>query len=197
MWEFFKGLEPCGNWQCVNSFASWLSTLLTLVISGGALFISIRAYRYAKKKDVETLSISVATCILATRPTAQNAFSITVTNFGHRSAVIKSYTWVAKIPFSPGSQLLTYFIDNDFKRLSTSLPATLEDGGEAQFFQDLNVLGHHTSFIYNPSYWRAWLLINSLRIDVTTTKQRHHQRLPRKVRKLIWSFYRRDVLHQQ
>jgi len=197
MWNFFHGLRACADWQCVNSFASWFSTALTLVISGSALFISIRAYRYAKQKDVEALSISIGTCILATPPKAQNAFSITVTNVGHRSASLKNYSWGARMPFSQGSQFITFFLTDDFTKLSAPLPAALDDGEEAQFFQSINVFDRHPTFLYHPSQWRAWLLINSLSISVTTTRRSHHQRLPKGVRRLIWTFYKQYILSQK
>ena len=194
MRNFFSNLEACTTWTCVNSFAAWASALLTILISGSALAISIRAYQYAKRKDVEVLSISIGVCILGTRPAAQNAFSIKVTNSGHRSTTLKSYDWVAQMPFSQGTQLITYFLDNSFTKLSAPFPSTLADGDEAQFFQDLNVFSAHPTFLYHQSPWKAWLLVNSLTIGVTTTRRRHQQRLPESVRKLVWGFYKQDVL---
>lgn len=195
MWNFFSKIETCNTWACVNSFAAWASTLLTILISGSALIISILAYRYAKRKDIETLSISIGTCLLATPPQAQNAFFFQVVNIGHRSATLKDYAWIAHLPFSKKSMLINYFIDNSFTKLSEPFPTVLKDGDEAKYFAGLDIFSHHPTFLYHHSRLKAWLLINSLRICVTTTRQTHYQRLPRSVRKLIWLFYRQDVLN--
>ncbi|HHX8330657.1 TPA: hypothetical protein ACVOYW_004448 [Vibrio alginolyticus] len=35
-------METCNTWECFNSFASWLSAIGTLLVSGIALWLSVR-----------------------------------------------------------------------------------------------------------------------------------------------------------
>ena len=38
-------LDPCPTWECVNSFAAWLAAIGTILITGLALWLSVRDRR--------------------------------------------------------------------------------------------------------------------------------------------------------
>ncbi|AAO10831.1 Hyptothetical protein [Vibrio vulnificus CMCP6] len=46
----FDSIEVCSTWQCVNSFSSWFSAIVSPIIAFLSLYISFKAYTYAKEK---------------------------------------------------------------------------------------------------------------------------------------------------
>lgn len=183
-------LDACTTWMCFNSFASWLSAFITIAISGSALVISIRAYQYAKKKDVEKLKISLGTYLISTTEGAENVFIIHVVNTGHRKVHINGYVWLAKGPFQPGMKLITWIIKNKITSLSSALPTELDDGGDARYISELTIFRDRPEFLFNRSFIAAWFWINSLSLRVDTTRESHQIRAPKDIRKYLWNQYK-------
>lgn len=175
--------------MCINSFASWASALITIIFSGGALCISILAYRYARKKDIEQLKLSISTCILGTQPPRQ-ALMIDVVNTGHRKIIVTGYHWVAKPPFKAGKKLLTWMATDEIVNLSVKVPTTLEEGATASYLCKIKIFQEEPNFLFSGSKFLVWLTIKSLHVEVVTTRKRYSIRVSKGLRALIWSQYK-------
>lgn len=103
---------------------------------------------------------------------------------------VKNYVWVAKAPLAKCSSLTTWMIKNDITALSTPLPTVLEDGDEGEYFDALSIFSDCSAFLYQRSRLRTWMLIKSLRLRITTTRQSHYKKVSRDVKNLIWSQYK-------
>jgi len=189
---FGLNLDACTTWMCVNSFSSWLSSLVTIFISGTALIISIKAYAHTKSKDTESLKITLSTCLIQNGGSSISAFGIEVINTGHRKAIVENYIWLVKPPFKKAFQVLSWVAINQFTAMSGKLPAILEEGAKVNFFNGIKLFVELPEAIFNRKFISAWLTIRTLKICVSTTRNSYVINVPSGIKSLIWSQYRKQ-----
>ncbi|HIF9368310.1 TPA: hypothetical protein ACX6RS_000340 [Photobacterium damselae] len=189
----FEGIEVCTTWECVNSFSSWLSAILSPIIAFVSLYISFKAYKYAKEKDKPKIYVSMNYTLIPER----NSFllALNVNNIGIRKVTINSYGWKYKIPFSLPISISTAHIPD---RLSDSLPITIDEGQRAVFYNKYDVLSND---LFNAHYVIAgnslkehnlfvgWLAVKRMKIIINCTTFTYESSLPKPQKKEIWNTY--------
>lgn len=184
-------LPPCDSWACINSFSSWVSVILTLAISGSSLTISILAYRYARRKDSHCAQVSLETGFMMPPGRGSIEFmSATVTNIGFRTLLLNGYAWEYKELLGKPMQLILSFTNTIQNQYSDKLPKELKEGQQAVFYMQRDIFVGDNGLLISLSPLQAWYLIWSLKITARFSTYRHTERVPKKIRKMIWQQYK-------
>lgn len=125
-------IEPCNTWECVNSFSNWISAFGTLIISGMALWLSVKDRLIDLKA---TLSVGI---IPGNNPSIldQEVFILECVNRGPRPVTITNHYW--RLPLHRTKIMFHPNLDPDTGRLCTKLPFELTDGKSAHFFYPID-----------------------------------------------------------
>lgn len=176
------------TWECVNSFANWLSAIGTICISGLALWLSVRD-RLVNLKATFHLGV-----VPSSNPDCldQPVFLLSFTNVGPRPVTVTNHFW--EIPFSKGNIFLHPHKDLEVGRLCSKLPLELTDGKEGHACYSKNFfvkLQDSDKFLFHKNRYVAWLRIKFFKIKIVTTiGSRHRVKIARAVREQLWNQYR-------
>ncbi len=184
-------LPPCDTWACINSFSSWISLILTIVVSGASLIISILAFRYTRKKDAYSAKISVETGILMPPGVGVIEYlSVTITNDGFRSLQLNSFAWNYKELFGKPMQLITNLAKSLPSQLSSKLPIELKEGHQATFYAERDIFVSEDYFLKSQNTIQAWYRIRTLKITAKFSTYNHTEPVPGSIKKMIWQQYK-------
>ena len=180
-------IEHCTTSECVNSFASWLSAIGTILITGLALWLSVRDRRIHLKSN---LTLGLLPSITSDR-IDRAVFVLSFTNVGPRPVTVTNHCWV--IPRQKGIVFFQPYLDPNTGGLCSKLPLELTDGKEGHafypdsFFLDLD---NPEKFLFHKKRHIAWLRIYFFKIRiVTTTGVRPYVKIARAVRTRLWHQY--------
>lgn len=182
-------MEPCTTWQCFNSFALWISSLGTVLISAVSLYVSYRAYSYARNRDVPVISTKITAGIIPTSPQALQFIGVEVVNTGHRKVIVSGYSWLFKDFRGPGKQIVSHVAVNQHTALSSKLPCELDEGQKSLFFNPFDMFSTTAGF-FDGSYFNVWYRVRSLRLMVSCTTINETINLEKGIRKVIMSQYK-------
>lgn len=98
-------MPPCDAWQCINSFAPWVSAIGTLVISGLALWLAIKDRRV---NIMSRLSLGMLPG-QDQRVLNRRVFVLSFTNNGYRNVTVSNHCWT--LPFRKGISFLMPNLD--------------------------------------------------------------------------------------
>lgn len=180
-------IESCTTWECVNSFANWLAAVGTILITGLALWLSVRDRRINLKAAL-TLGL-----IPSSNPDVLDraVFILSFTNVGPRPVTVTNHCWV--LPFVKGIIFLQPYRDSRVASLCSKLPLELTDGKEGHVFYPDDfflLLDEPGKFLFHKSRYVAWLRINFFKVRVVTTAgARPYVKVARAVRQRLWHQY--------
>lgn len=187
-------LPPCDTWACINSFSSWISLILTIVVSGSSLVISILAFRYTRKKDAYSAKISVDTGYMMPHGKETIEYlSVTITNDGFRALHLNSFAWEYKELFGKPMQLITHLAKSIPSQHSSKLPIELKDGQQAIFFAERDVFVAEEYFLLRHGKIQAWYRIHTLKITAKFSTCSHTQPVPKPIKNMIWQQYKKNA----
>ncbi|QET71816.1 hypothetical protein [Bordetella bronchiseptica] len=180
-------IASCVTWECVNSFANWLSAIGTICTAGLALWLSVRDRRINLK----------AALTLGLLPSSKQdildlqVFVLSFTNVGPRPVTITNHCW--ELPFINGIIFLQPYMDRDIGKFCSKLPLELTDGKEGHAFYSndffLN-LDAPEKFLFHKNRFVAWLRIRFFKIRIVTTAgARPRVKIARAVRQRLWQQY--------
>ncbi|CRM58996.1 hypothetical protein [Pseudomonas sp. 28 E 9] len=185
-------IGSCTTWECINSFANWLSACGTILITGFALWLSVRDRRISLKSSLTLGLVPSANANILNRP----VFALSFTNIGIRPVTITSHCW--KLPFTKGFVFLHPYLDIETGRLCSKLPMDLTDGKEGYAFYPDNFfskLENPQAFLFPENRYIAWLRIFFFRVYIiTTVGTRSSVRISRSVRTSLWREYKETHL---
>ena len=180
-------IESCTTWECINSFASWLSAIGTISITGLALWLSVRDRR-VNLKSALTLGL-----LPSSNPDRLNrsVFVLSFTNVGPRPVTVTNHCW--ELPFVKGIIFLQPYRDLDVGILCSKLPLELTDGKEGHAFYPNDFflkLDEPEKFLFHKNRYLAWLRINFFKVRIVTTSgPRPRVKVARPVRQRLWKQY--------
>lgn len=182
-------IASCTTWECVNSFANWLSAIGTICITGLALWLSVRDRRVNLRATLTLGLLPSSNPNLLDRP----VFVLSFTNVGPRPVTVTNHCW--DLPFVMGIIFLQPYMEVELGRLCSKLPIELTDGKEGHafypndFFQKLE---DPQKFLFHTNRFVAWLRINFFQIRITTTAgTRPRVKIAHGVRQRLWHQYSR------
>lgn len=180
-------IDSCTTWECINSFANWLSALGTIFITGLALWLSIRDKRINLKSALTLGLMPTSDPDLLDRA----VFVLSFTNVWPRPITVTNHCW--QLPFVKGIIFLQPCRDPAVGRLCSTLPVELTDGKEGHTFYPDDFflkLDAPEKFLFHKSRYVAWLRIHFFRVRIVTTAGvRPPVRIARAVRQRLWHQY--------
>lgn len=187
-------ISDCTTWECFNSFASWLSAIGTILISGLALWLSVRDRLINLQADLDVGLVP------GSDPSILNkrVFILSFTNAGPRPVTITNHFW--KLPFSHDQMIMLFpHLDPTVGHLCSRLPIELTDGkgGYAfypiDFFQSRIEKPQEVFFPKNKV--KAWLRIHFFSLKVgTSIGKRIKVKIKPAVRATLWKQYNETYL---
>ena len=181
-------LASCTTWECVNSFANWLSAVGTLFISGLALWLSIRDRLINMQAELNTGLIPGANPTILN----QQVYILSFTNIGARPVTVRDHCW--SLPFVKGIIFFMPYMDPQLGMLCTKLPIELTDGKEGHAFYAADFyskLDKPEEFLFHRNRLVAWIRIHFFRVLITTTAgKRINVAVKPAVRKKLWRTYK-------
>jgi hypothetical protein len=130
----FENIPACDSWQCYNSFALWISSIGTVVISSLALWLSVKD-RFLRMDA----SFKIGT-IGGKDPNRLDTlvYILSFTNVGARPITVTNYEW--RIPLSKKGigKHITNPYNGSFGHRCTKFPVQLTDGQSGYLFHDKN-----------------------------------------------------------
>lgn len=186
----FADIPECTTWQCINSFALWISSIGTVLISAVSLYVSYKAFSYTRSRDVPRIAIEVTTGIISNSGEPFTFLGLEVSNIGHRKVIITGYSWEFKELFRSGKQLISYISKNKYTALSDKIPFELDEGRKASFFNPLDLFANATEFYEGATYFGVWYRVHTLKVRITCTTFTKRIKLNRGIRSMIWSQYK-------
>jgi hypothetical protein len=177
-------LNGCSTWECVNSFSNWISAIGTILISGIALWLSLRDRVTRIEVDLDW----------ATFPTLnRDAYIINIVNVGARPATITTFTWTFRNIFLKKKRLLMdIYSDNDFNNICAKFPCEITFGKQAPIVIGTNrFITIPPPIFFEESKIKTWFKIRTLHAVVQTTVGKNFKsKVNKGFRRKIWSDYK-------
>ena len=186
--NFFNAISPCATWECINSFGNWLSAIGTILISGLALWLSIkdRLIRVSAELNVGIVP-GDNPLVLDTR-----VYILSFTNIGPRPVTITNHCWI--LPFPKSFVFLMPQIDSALGKLCSKLPLELTDGKEGHAFYSYDFfskLNQPEKVFFHKNCLIAWIRIYFFKLRITTSVgKRLNVKIKRAVRRRLWQTYK-------
>lgn len=184
----FEGIAPCSDWQCINSFALWISALGTFSVSAIALWLSLRDRYIRIKADFSMGLVGGDDPLLINKKVYILAFA----NVGTRTVTVTNYEW--RFPFQKSKFITFPFMDRAVAHLCTKLPAELTDGQSGNLFHAehfFREMDDPTRMMYPDSALLAFARIYGFRMYINTSVGKKVKvKVHRGLRKALWKEYR-------
>ncbi|EGQ9468953.1 hypothetical protein C4H03_RS23210 [Vibrio parahaemolyticus] len=181
-------MEECNTWECVNSFSYWLSAIGTLLVSGIALWLSVRD-RFIRMSNRFSIG-----ALLNGAGLDMNVYVLEFTNIGVRPVTVTNYKW--RIPFngSRKSSLITFpQLDDRVAPYCSKLPIELTDGKSGNIFHTEDFFTNRDdpkAFLYPENKLIAFLRIHLFRVYIcTSVGDDISVKIDRSLRRKLWKEY--------
>jgi len=185
----FDNIASCNSWQCINSFALWLSSIGTVGVSIIALWVSMKD-RFIRMDT--TFSVGR---ISGDSPKIMDkwVYILNFTNIGVRPITVVNYDW--RIPFTKkGTKSITFpQLDQSVYHLCTRLPKELTDGKSGDIFHANDFflkIANPEGFLYPKNKILAWFRIHFFKMYISTSVgKRIKVKIHSGVRERLWKEY--------
>ncbi|MCR9873585.1 hypothetical protein NB614_02940, partial [Vibrio parahaemolyticus] len=160
-------METCNTWECVNSFASWLSAIGTLLVSGIALWLSVRD-RFIRMSNRFSLGMLTNGGKLDMK-----VFILEFTNIGVRPVTVTNYKWRIPLNGSRKSSIITFpQLDPRVSTYCSKLPMELTDGKSGNIFHTDDFFINRDdpeAFLYPKNKLKAFIRIHFFKVFICTS----------------------------
>lgn len=185
-------IESCNTWQCINSFAPWISATGTIFISGVSLWLAIKDKLIQLEARLFISEFPIDNYIRSERW----AYAISFVNLGPRPITITNYEWHFRLhPFGKRKKsFISPYKDEMFLELCTKLPCELTDGKQGRIFHSIDIfrnLENSSDFLLADNPLVAFYRISTFNIFVcTSTGKKVKAKISRDLRREIWKQYK-------
>ncbi|EIA1794438.1 hypothetical protein [Vibrio harveyi] len=181
-------METCNTWECFNSFASWLSAIGTLLVSGIALWLSVRD-RFIRMSNRFSLGVLANGGELNMK-----VFVLEFTNIGVRPVTVTNYKWRIPLNGSRKSSVITFpQQDPRVAAYCSKFPMELTDGKGGNLFHTDDFFLNRDEpekFLYPKSKFKAFVRIYFFKIFIcTSVGEDISVKVDRNLRKRLWHEY--------
>lgn len=186
-------MEACNTWQCISSFAPWLSAFGTIFISGVALWLSVR------DKFIRLKANYSGSLIPSYDPQKLDtyAYVLDFVNVGARDVQVTNFEWHWKhAPFLKKQRIFMQpYLDERVAHLCSKFPMRLTDGESARLFfasDFIEKLDSPASFLFPANSIKAFFRIFTSEIFLCTSVGRKIKvRMRPGMRREIWRRYKK------
>ncbi|CUA87802.1 hypothetical protein [Pseudidiomarina woesei] len=186
-------MEACNTWQCINSFAPWLSAVGMIVISGIALWLSVRD-RFLR------LGASYSGGFIPSSDPMKldtYVYVLDFVNIGARDVQIVNFEWHWKhVPlFKRQRTFLSPYLDERVVKYCSKFPMRLTDGESATLFfpaDFIEKLDAPENFLFPTSRIKAFFRIFTSEIYLcTSVGKKVKADMKSGMRREIWRRYKK------
>lgn len=184
----FESIPSCSDWQCINSFAPWISAIGTFAVSGIALWLSLRDRYIRLKADFSIGLVGGDDPLLIDR----KVYILSFANIGSRNVTVTNYEW--RVPFQRERVITFPFMDLKVAHLCSKFPIELTDGQSGNifhadyFFRNMN---DPERFVYPRNPILAYMRIHFFKMYINTSVGKKVKvNIYKAVRKSLWKEYR-------
>lgn len=174
----------CATWDCINSFANWLSAIGTILISGLALWLSVR-------DRLVNLAADISVGLVPGNDSSsldRQVFVLSFTNAGVRPVTVTNHVW--RLPLRRKVMIMFPHLDPTVGRLCTQLPVELTDGKSGHAFYPIDFFKKvdNPEQMFRPkSRTSAWLRIRFFSMHISTSVGKKVQvKVSSSVRRELW-----------
>lgn len=186
-------MEACNTWQCVNSLAPWFSAFGTILISGLALWLSVR------DKFIRLKANYSGSLIPSYDPMRLDmyVYALDFVNIGAREVQVINFEWHWRyVPFMRKQRtFLQPYLDERVARLCSKFPMRLADGDSARLFftsDFIDKLDSPETFLFPPTQIKAFFRIFTSEIYLcTSVGGKVKVRMKSGMRREIWNRYKK------
>lgn|SRR5690606_2045945 len=186
-------MDPCNTWQCINSFAPWLSALGTIFISGLALWLSIR------DKFIRLNANYSGGLVPSYDPTKLDTYVYVLdfVNVGARDVQVVNFEWHWKhVPLLKKQRtFIQPYLDHRVAKFCSQFPMRLTDGESARLFFSadfIEKLDEPENFIFPASKLKAFFRIFTSEIYLcTSVGKKVKVSMKSGMRREIWRRYKK------
>lgn len=186
-------METCDTWQCINSFAPWLSAIGMIFISGIALWLSVR------DKVIRVDASFSGSLISSSDPNKLDTYAYVLhfVNVGARNVHITNFMWHSKkTPFSKHQRsMIQPYLDIKVAHLCSKFPMKLTDGDSARlYFKNdfIESLDEPELFIFPKNAIHAFFRIFTSKIYLcTSTEKQIKVKIKSGMRRELWCKYKK------
>lgn len=153
------GLKPCLDWNCINSFADWVSAIGTIFISGVSLWLAYkdRLIRIDGAFDVGMIPSDTYNNNILDR----NVFILSFVNIGRRKVKIENFKICLKVGlFKKNYAYLFPQYEASLKLINPQFPIRLDEMEKANVFFDenffINLQFNNNQHIFHKNTLITW-----------------------------------------
>lgn len=180
-------IQSCATWECVNSFANWLSAVGTILITGLALWLSVRDRQINLRSRLTFGAVPSSDRSVLDRA----VFVLSFTNVGMRPVTVTNHCW--EIPLVKGITFLHPYSGTEVSHLCSKIPLELTDGKEGIVFYPMDFfkkLERANEFLFHSNKYIAWMRIRFFKVRIVTTAgPRPTVEIDLAVRRILWQQY--------
>jgi hypothetical protein len=190
--NMFENIEACTTWNCVNSFALWISAIGMVAISSMTLWLTI-------KDKILRLSSIFDNGVLPGddgKTMNRDVFILSFTNIGSRPVTVTNYRWIIRHSFFKKKYSFGFpHLDQTVGRFCTKFPSELTDGKEGHVFHNYTYfsdLEEPEKMLFANNWFAAiWRIYNFKLQIMTTVGKKFSVKIPFRVRRLIHKQYKK------
>lgn len=167
----FNNFEPCQNWNCINSFAPWLSAFGTIFISGVSLWLSIKD-KLIRVNGSFRMGV-IPSDLVEKKVLDREVFILSFVNVGARKVKISNFKFVRNNKFLKKEYIYLFpQLDESLKSINPQFPILLEEMDSKNIFFDINFflnLNHNSkSFFFHTNYLYNFFIFNTMYVILET-----------------------------
>ena len=199
-------MQECNTWQCINSFALWISSFGTVATLSVTIWLAVRdkwprVKIYTGKLIIfPELTVPKGGQVEFETKDCPFYFEAWVTNVGPLPVPVESCIWVIRIGLRKHLAVgYNLSMNKKFEGCITFLPQTLEYGERATLiYEPFYLPSPQDSLHGTKSRFVAWLRCNSLKCEIkTTVGTRYRVKADRDIKSALWKAYKEKYLPEK
>jgi hypothetical protein len=196
-------MEECTTWQCINSFALWISSVGTVATLTVTIWLAVRDkwprvnIYTGKVITLPNIQVPKGGSVEFETENCPFFFEAWVSSTGHCPVPIESCYWLVRLHLNQHLAIATNTTSSELlKAKLTSLPKTLQYGQRATLIYDPFTLPASDNSSHGTKIkFLAWLRVHSLKFEVRTTVGKSYiVRANKEIKQALWKSYKEKYL---
>ena len=194
MFDLFNEIKPCVDWNCVNSFALWISAVGMVTISAMSLWLAIKD-KLISVDGIFRLGI-IPSDINNRNLLDRNVFILSFVNIGRRKVKIDNFKMCIKVGLFKNNYLLMFpQLEESLMFFNTQFPIRLDEMENKSIFFDesffINIKDKHKNPIFDGIFVFVWYKIHTAYFLLDTSIGKLIKiKMDKESKKKLWKQYK-------
>lgn len=170
MFDLFSNLKPCDTWNCINSFALWISAIGMVFISSVSLWLSVKDKLVRIKGEFGT-GLIPSDLINNSLTLDRKVYILKYVNIGIRKVKINSIKICVKNIFSSSSYFaINPQLEKSLESLNKQFPILLDEMEDNNLIFDINYfINLNNNPLFHKNKIITWCKINTTYLILVTS----------------------------